>query len=194
MEKYNYYFNALVDVLRKMKDNPENRNYIKQNVLYSVKFINSLELPKGRDALQNLFDYISATKGIISLLTPNEFMNIFPISKVYDGDRYEIKDYYYTMDYINSMDKDKPIGDKTLEFLTEYINDDIDEFNLKLIMCVSHLRQHDGHLSLAEEFLAAVGHDTPNTFKNTKGEVMYVRHGKPEKIQRTKVNKLELIK
>lgn len=192
--KYSLYLNALINVLEELKKDTLNKHYIKQNVLYSVKLISLTREPKGYDEIRNMFEFISATNTFISYLTPREFMNLFPVSKFYDGDRYGMKDYHYTMDYINSMNKDEPIGEKALEFLVEYTNRDIHIFNMKSVMCLSRLRQYDGHLGLMEEFLAANGHDTTNTFKNDKGKAMYVRNGKPTLVKEFKTNRLELIK
>lgn len=56
------------------------------------------------------------------------------------------------------------------------------------------LRQHNGYLSTIEEFMASQGVKTANTFKNSKGEVLYVRHGKPEVIKKAKSKHLMLVK
>lgn len=170
----------------------KDKEAITRVVFYGIKtMIQKTEASDHEEALSD-FEMIGALKQFIGELTPNEFMNMFPISKVYDGDRYEIKDYFYTRDYINKMDKEAPIGDKALELLMEYTNDDIDKFNLRSVMTLSALRRYDGHLDLMEEFLAADGMDTPNTFKNTKGEPMYVRHGNPTKID--SYSRLKLVK
>lgn len=189
------YIKSLKKRMQEMEEGKEEKETLLKVVFHGVK--TAVLQPKSTNYDESVaeFQTISALKQIIGQLTPNEFMNLFPISKVYDGDRYEIKDYFYTMDYINSMDKDEPIGkENTLKFLIEYINDDIDVFNVKWVMCVSDIRQYEGHLSVMEEFIAADGHDTPNTFKNAKGKAMYVRNGKPTLVEQIKTNKLELVK
>ncbi len=59
---------------------------------------------------------------------------------------------------------------------------------------MSALRRAEGHLDMMEEFMASQGMETPNTFKNSKGEAMYIRHGKPEKIHVTESNHLKVMK
>jgi hypothetical protein len=51
----------------------------------------------------------------IGSLKPAELVNIFPIEKTYDGDRWGVKDYFYTRDYLNTLDPDKPIGENALD-------------------------------------------------------------------------------
>jgi hypothetical protein len=58
----------------------------------------------------------------MSQLTPREFMNIFPIDKTYDGERFECKDYFYTIKIVRALDQDAPIGDKLDDLLWEYMN------------------------------------------------------------------------
>ena len=45
----------------------------------------------------------------LSRLTPLELRQMFPVDKVYDGDKYGIKDYFYTIEKISKIDQDKPI-------------------------------------------------------------------------------------
>lgn len=73
------------------------------------------------------------------------------------------------------------------------MNRDIHDFFVKSVINLSDLRQYEGHLNMFEEFMASQGMDTPNTFKDNKGKVMYVKDGKPQAIG-FKTNKLELVK
>jgi len=51
-------------------------------------------------------------------LTPSEFMTISPIEKEYNGHKWGFKDYFYTRDYINTLDPSKPIGqEEALHFI-----------------------------------------------------------------------------
>lgn len=197
-DKYPLYLRAYGRELRKRMEEEEKGKEERSTLLRVVFYgINTTILtPKSTNYDETMMEFqsISALKDIIAKLTPSEFMNLFPISKTYDGDCYEIKDYFYTLDYINSMNAHEPIGEKTLEFLMEYTNPHINVFNVKGVMCVSDLRQYDGHLDLMEEFMAADGNDTPNTFKNGKGKAMYVRNGKPALVEQIKTDKLKLIK
>lgn len=78
------------------------------------------------------------------LLTPRQFMNIFPITKTYDGAKYEIKDYFYVMDMINKKGIDTPIGDRIIDFLWDYLNRDTNMFLVKLTGLTSDIAQANG--------------------------------------------------
>ena len=74
------------------------------------------------------------------------------------------------------------------------MNRDIMDFAVQGMVAMSAIRRFDGHLDLMEEFMAQQGMDTENTFKNGKGEVMYVRHGKPIKLKLNKKQHLHIVK
>lgn len=191
--KYLLYLNAfnrkiINDFQEDVKD-----DHFKQVIFYGVKLINEMPKAKTYDDELAIFQTISALKDLIKQLTPNEFMNMFPVEKDFKGYKYEMKDYYSSMEYVNTLDLNKPLGDNVLMLLGEYMNRDIHRFFVKSVINLSHLRQYDGHLDMFEEFMAAQGMETPNTFKNNKGEAMYIRNGKPEAIG-FKTNKLELVK
>jgi hypothetical protein len=56
----------------------------------------SLLLPK--ELLSLIWASIELPQEQMGLLTPKEFMTVFPIKKEYDGHRYGIKDYHSTME------------------------------------------------------------------------------------------------
>ncbi|GAA0455447.1 hypothetical protein [Alkalibacillus silvisoli] len=192
-ERYPLYLKAFnKKVTHYFQENVIDDNF-KQVIFYGVKVVNGSPETKTHDDDLAIFNTISALKELIKQLTPNEFMNMFPVDKDFKGYKYEIKDYYSSMEYVNTLDLNKPIGDNVLMLLGEYMNKDIHRFFVKSVISLSHLRQHEGHIDMFEEFMAAQGMETPNTFKNTKGEAMYVRNGKPQAIG-FKTNKLELVK
>lgn len=191
--KYLLYLNAfnrkiINDFQEDVKD-----DHFKQVIFYGVKLINEMPKAKTYDDELAIFQTISVLKDLIKQLTPIEFMNMFPVEKDFKGYKYEMKDYYSSMEYVNTLDLNKPLGDNVLMLLGEYMNRDIHRFFVKSVINLSHLRQYDGHLDMFEEFMAAQGMETPNTFKNNKGEAMYIRNGKPQAIG-FKTNKLELVK
>ena len=63
-----------------------------------------------------LFDWIiTQLRGI----TPRELLSVFPPTKTYDGERYQCKDYFTTMQAVHKHGLDVPLGDRTFEFLYE---------------------------------------------------------------------------
>lgn len=107
-----------------------------------------------------------------------------------------MKDYYSTLEAIEELglQQNELIGDKLEDLLLDYMNDDIREFEVKSLTTISKIRRFEGHLHLFEEFMAANGHDTQNTFKNSKGQAFYVRNGIPEKIKMLNKSHLQVVK
>lgn len=190
--KQELYLTCFSKAVRNFDIEVVNDNF-KRVIFYGIKAINRSKEPTNYEGYENTFQLISTMKDLIGKLTPNEFMNIFPIKKDFTGYKYEMKDYYSSIEFINNLDRNKPIGDNVSYFLMEYTNKDIDKFVIKSVMTLSRLREQQGHLDLFEELMASEGHETPNTFKNSKGQAMYVKGGRPTLIK-GEARKLKLVK
>jgi len=60
------------------------------------------------------------------------------------------------------------------------------------MVAMSVMRRFDNHLEMMEEFMATQGMET--VFRNSRGEVMYVRHGKTVKLKLNKRQHLQVVK
>ena len=60
----------------------------------------------------------------VSKLTYREFMEIYPVNKRYDGDKWETRDYYSTMEFLSDIDLDSQIGGEkqVMDLFWEYDN------------------------------------------------------------------------
>jgi len=179
-----------------LEDGADQSKHIPKIVYYGVKAVGTYPKLITADEAKTCFEFISGIQGIMSLLTLHEFMNLFPIEKVFDGAKYEMKDYYSTLEAINELglEPHEKIGERILELIMEYMNDDISDFAVQGVVAMSAIRRFDGHLDLMEEFMATHGMETENTFRNGKGEVMYVRHGKLIKLKLNRKQHLKIIK
>ncbi|RST59684.1 hypothetical protein D5F11_011310 [Siminovitchia terrae] len=125
----------------------------KKLIWLSVKLIISdKSKDKSYESLVSDFQFMSSVKSLMGTLTPKEFQTIFPIDKEYDGEKYEMKDYFYTKDFINKFGEDKVIGDEITEFLWEYQNWSICFFVVETTCIMSAIRRAEGQKGLAEEF------------------------------------------
>ena len=52
---------------------------------------------------QNSFNLIDAIFGIIGRIKLKNLIKIFPIDKTYDGDKWDCKDYFFTMNVLKEM-------------------------------------------------------------------------------------------
>jgi len=201
-DKHNLYSSALRRTLEKAIEQNDDgdkkaiKNNLEKIIWYGVK--NIITSPEYEDYEMNInyFNSISNLKGLIATMTLRQFMNVFPITKEFDGHKWGTKDYFYTKEYIESTElkPDDVVGEYALEFLSEYQNHDIWMLFVKSMTTMSAIRRYEGHLSLFEEFMAAEGEDTPDTFKDEKGQAYYVHDGKPQKIKMNKVGHLRVIK
>lgn len=120
--KEQLYLRALTNVLQEAyKTGSHTKDNIIKVVFYGIKYINAYH-SNNITTFEKAEDFYNLVMGIsdfIRYLTPNEFMNIFSITKEYDGHKYECKDYFYTMEYLNTLKRDKSIGkqDTTTEAL-----------------------------------------------------------------------------
>jgi len=173
-----------------MRFDPEDIESVKRFVFFGIK---SVALS---DHNENEKDYVFIIAQIveaITLLTPNEFVNMFPIDKTYDGDKWEIKDYFYTRDYIDTLEKDVPFGDieETLNLFWEYQNSTIRRFSVKYLCATSHKRRQQGLPTFAE----MAGIETHQVYKDANGTNYLMIDGQPVPlVKKKKESHLKVIK
>lgn len=184
------YHNAIYKAMsnnkgKKIADYPQED--LKRIALSGIKYINSIceirreneragtVCEKSLKESQETFDLIDAIFMIMGYLTPKNFVNTFPITKEYDGEKWQSKDYFYTMDALAKMDWNKPIGrDKISDLLWDYQNDDLREVYVEYMCVVSALYRAQTDKGIAEQFCDDMGIPTYSfdkkngTLKNNK--------------------------
>lgn len=174
-EKYRLYLNAYCRTAKEYADNPtlDTHSVIKKLIFYGIKMVNTM--PKRPtitpETAQSDFQLAEAIQAMIGTLTPGEFVTMFPITKDYDGHRYQCKDYFYTRDYINSLAQDKPISDSVpvTKLLWEYTNCEISIFLVNVLGFIDNLRRLEGQPSMMEAFCAEKGIKTYTMHTDPKG-------------------------
>ncbi len=200
-EVKNYlYLKAWDRVLKEYTENPDVANriqYIQRLVFYGVKFVTT-KLDREyltKEQVEHDFQLISIIKSLAGLVTPSEFMNIFPIEKEYKGNKLGMKDYFYTRDYINTLNPNEPIGEEILHFIWEYHNWDIIEFNTELMSVLSKLRQFYGYPSLGQAFADMNGIKTQTLHTGSNGQEFFIDdRGKTVRAIKKRPRYLKLVK
>lgn len=198
--KFELHLNAFQHTVSQYKETPDlnkRKDLIKKAAFHGVKFINLMEKPKHltRAAAENNFNMVSIVKGIIGLLTPNEFMEVFPIRKDFKGHKWQTKDYFYTRDYMNTLDPKEPIGEETLSLLWEYVNNDITNFNVSLLMTMSDLRRLEGYPSIASEWADMERIKTMTLYEGINGKDFFIdEQGKIIKVNKNRPKYLRVVK
>ena len=122
------------------------------------------------DEIEDEFQRIMIIEEMVGLMTPREFMRMFPIEKDYDGEKYQVKDYFYCIDYINEFGIDNHIGSNASDFLMEYWNWDVNEYMVYCMGLVNRMYKLHGGRDVLLELFESHG-ITPHTF-HSDGEYM----------------------
>lgn len=202
-EKRNYkptreqYENASDRLIEKLKAGKyEPREEIKKLIFLRVRELSKHENYKYLEEgyIHILLDDFFNTTECMAALTPKEFMQIFPITKTYNGEKYQVKDYFSTTKEIQKYDPDSMIGDRIEEFLMEYWNWDIIEFQVCKLSCMSAARRLMGQSGIMEEWAEKEGIPTYTLYdeekimvNNSTGEVIKVKKLKSRKPKYLKV-------
>ncbi|SPF35260.1 conserved hypothetical protein [Candidatus Desulfosporosinus infrequens] len=158
-ELYLKVFLRKLDIISKTDELPQGTELMAA-VFLGVKVFTSArcrEKQKTTQLAKDRFNKLEIIKSLMTLLTPRQFMNIFPITKEYDGDKYQSKDYFFTREMINTLDMDAAIGDKIDDFLWDYRNRDIERFQLEVFRVLSDLARAKGLPTPLEKFSAENG-------------------------------------
>ena len=129
-------------------------------IYYTVKYFNviDIELFTGED-LERLLTLRGGMMEVMSQITPADLITIFPISKTYDGAKYEMKDYYSAMEAVNAhgLHERFKTADNARELLWEYWNRDIRLYQVKLMSVISGMNQRATGETLMERFFREQG-------------------------------------
>lgn len=176
----------------------QSKDDLKKLIFYGVMAISKTIKFKNDDSRFRImrFDFISLINLYIGKLTPTEFMQMFPIKKDYDGKRWEVKDYFYTMEEINKMVKDEPIGDKVEEFLYDYHNDTIRYYSVEFMSSISDMRILKGEKGIFEEWAEDNGISISTMHKTAKGKEFMIdgKTGKSFKVKKVHPRYLKIVK
>lgn len=102
---------------------------------------------------ENGFNLIDAMFGIIGRIKLKNLVKIFPIDKTYDGDKWDCKDYFFTMDVLKEKGLDNAVGrDGVFDLMWDYMNKDLREFTVFYMGCMSAMYKQQTGVSFAEKF------------------------------------------
>lgn len=199
----NAYINAVQCAIKEMKevDNFHFRDVSldirKKIILFGVKNINATDLDMlDYDLLVGTFNSISMLNTIMGTLTPREFLTIFPIAKEYDGEKYQMKDYYYAQKFIEEFGMDKLIGEEAMQFHMEYYNREITSFVVQTMCVMSAIRRAEGGKGIAEEFFEKEGLPTYTMTEDIKGKQLLTNNqtGETQQVKKKRPRYLKVIK
>ncbi|HBF39796.1 MAG TPA: hypothetical protein DDW50_21090 [Firmicutes bacterium] len=174
---YQLYHDAYIRKYRMCINNPDNQA-VKSLIFYGVRYINTMKRTgnESLDELSVVLEIIEKIKEQISWLTPAELLNVFPLDKRYDGERYQSKDYFSSMEMLQKFEMDKPIGDKIDDLLWDYMNIQTRLFVAQEIGILSDIQQVYGEPGIMEEFATKNGITTFTKYTELSGKEFIVNN------------------
>lgn len=160
----------------------ENKNNLKRLSYYGVKAINEM-LKKQEEfeyeRLLALFEFLEIVKIAMSLLTPNQLITVFPVDKEYDGDKYKVKDYFYTMEKLKNIGMDNMIMGQIEHLLWDYENKDIRRFLVNDLSILSDINKIETGEGIAERWARENNINTYSLYedKTTNKKYLYDQKG-----------------
>lgn len=141
------------------------RDNLKRAVFYAVKYYGLERIdrrhsgePRTLKQVQSDFYLLEVVKTLMGQLTPRELMSMFPIAKKYDGEKWDCKDYFFTVEKLKDFDMDTPLGDEGLEnFLWSYWNDDLFAFDMVALSIISNIYKAQTGKGIMEEWCEKQG-------------------------------------
>ena len=102
---------------------------------------------------QNIFNQIDILFDIIGRIKLKNLIKIFPIDKIYDGAKWECKDYFFTMDVLREKGLDNAVGrDKVFDLMWDYENRELRRLSVSYMSCMSAMYQQQTGMSFADKF------------------------------------------
>lgn len=129
-----------------------------------------LGIDKGRTLVEEQvrFTVIDSIFMVLGCLTLRNFVETFPIEKYYDGDKWEEKDYFSTIEVLSKMNWDKPIGrDELSELLWDYYNADLRHAYMEYTSAMSAIYKAQTGKGIMEKFFEDRGVPTYTMDKAT---------------------------
>ena len=133
------------------------RDELKKYIFLGVKYIGKSRYTHKKNMnVDQEYKKVESLMAAIELMTPRELTQMFPIAKEYDGDKYETKDYFYTMDAIENIGMDSALGthENVINLLWDYTNHDISMFMVRWMGVVGDLAVYTQNKDPLEQFFS----------------------------------------
>lgn len=188
---YDNYLNALIRICERLVKDPEQVfNNEKDKILFLLIKTIGLSSCKIRDMsekeIYEIYERMQLVNEIIAQHTPREFMQMFPISKEYDGKKYGWKkDYFYCIESIKQNGIDEPIGEDVFSFLWDYMNCDTEFYLVAMTSIISAMSVLSGGSDPTLDFLSEIGVDTYTHYED-EGIMVNNCTGEAVKVSKTK--------
>lgn len=164
------YLNAMIKVMVEKEEDPSNKDIWKKFIYHTFKYFEVVDIKwMNEENLERLMVLNDVMKNWLKELTPAEFMTIFSPEKIYDGRKYQTKDYFTTMAALNEHGLNKPIGtrESASDLLWDYMNTSVMKYQIKMLKIISKLSKAQTGKDLIERAIEDNVIDIKVYHKNT---------------------------
>ena len=163
---------------------------IKKAVYFGIKYINLVNYNEldYRKLLITLSE-IRDINQMIYNLTYNDLINMFPIAKVYNGKKFECKDYFYTIEYLSTININNKVEENVQNFFWNYYNNELMNYSIKEMLIIDKVLKFESKEGLLEGFLNEIDPEgNIKTFKYNKKHnyIQDTKTGKTYSVKRKK--------
>lgn len=104
---------------------------------------------------ERTFELYDSVLTLMMTLTPEQFERMFPIEKTFDGDRFGIKDYFFTKKIMDNLPEGEMLYKNITPFdlMWDYCNGTIRQLLVGYMGTMSDIRKLQGKPSLLQEIL-----------------------------------------
>jgi hypothetical protein len=153
------------------------------------------------DLWKGAFETYKNLEALMSLMTPEEIIRTFPITKTYDGKRWECADYFSTLSLFDGLNKNLSLMvqfKEPFDVLYGYQNPHICRLLTGMMCTVDKLRRAEGKDDLLTSFCKEQGIEPPETIrvcKDAKGKSYAIdNNGKSMPLHKAKPKWLKVVK
>lgn len=154
------YLDGMVRGIKAKQLAPDDKTITKRIIFYTVKYLSIINI-KGmsRESLEGILVFDQMLLNTICELTPAELLTIFPVTKSYDGAKYECKDYFSTMEALQAHGLNEPIRspETASSLLWAYMNPTVMMYQVHCMSVVSEIHTMDTGKGLMEQFFEEQG-------------------------------------
>lgn len=154
------YLDGMVRAIKAKQLAPDDKSITKRLIFYTVKYLSIINI-KGmsRESLEGILVFDQMLLNTICELTPAELLTIFPVTKSYDGKKYECKDYFSTMEALQAHGLHEPIRlpETASSLLWAYMNPTVMMYQVHCMSVVSEIHTMDTGKGLMEQFFEDQG-------------------------------------
>lgn len=142
------YLNAIINQMKRYyKPGEMSSSDIAKVITPFLIYLRKYGLSSTFNTLKSNQQILTIVTALLGELTPSEITLYYPVTKYYQGGKWEVKDYYSTLEYLSTIPSDKPIGqsfEEVFSFIWEYQNPHIKSLGVSIMRNLDKFQEMTG--------------------------------------------------